>query len=173
MHVCRGCGYDAPALVVDTKHAETVCTACGQAGATDWVQDPNYAHVNGTLEKNDGPTVYQRSKHMHKWLGQLHLPPLALDDTPVRQKLELLFKRIEATFLLPEIRGKRVHFLSYPFVIKKMLHIVYGRHIPCHYKTMKSRARVLKHELMWDKIYETCGGFKTFTPAHYNNKDRE
>ena len=170
MHICRDCGFDSPALVVDTKEAQEICVKCGACHPTDWARDPMVDFVSGTLEKSSGVTRYDRCKHLEKWLAPLHLPLFAHDPfTPPRKKLATLFRGIELIFKRPAVRGARKHFLSYSFVIERMLDIVYTaqqrKGITTGFKPMKSRARQHKHEQMWRQILLAGENFDRFRPA--------
>ena len=167
----------APPLVTDTRQAECICESCGLVHSCSYEQDPHLNHISGTLETNSGPTKYQRHKHLMKWLQDIKLPWAPGDRMHPTQRIQLFFKAIERVFVRKDIRGERKHFLSYPFVIKKMIRHLYPAAMAteveavCNFREMKSKARRNNHELIWAKIEKASNGFPNFTHPLRANYD--
>ena len=149
---CNDCSSP---LVVDTKEAEKVCPACGLTDrCVDYEPDPHWQHTSGTLETSSpGPPRYKKLSSLDKWLSKL--PPGLLVQNQ-RQRIRRIFLTLEQ--LYPKYKGKRKSFLSYSFVVEKLVYYTTGQRLGDNWKRITSPNRINEYNVIWDGMMKELPG---------------
>lgn len=136
-------------MILDTHQAEKVCPECGMTDrCVDYEPDPHWQHTSGTLEKAPpGPPKYQKMSSLDKWLGKLPAGVLVQNQ---RQRIRRIFLTLER--LYPKHRGKRKSFLSYSYVVEKLVYYTTGQRLDKHWKRITSLNRIKEYNKIWDAM---------------------
>ena len=136
-------------MILDTNQAEKVCPECGTTDrCVDYEPDPHWQHTSGTLDKAPlGPPKYQKLSSLDKWLGKL---PAGLLIQNQRQRIRRIFLTLER--LYPKYRGKRKSFLSYSYVVEKLVYYTTGQRLDKNWKRITSLNRIKEYNKIWDAM---------------------
>ena len=134
-------------MVLHTKEAELVCPRCGVCDRTISYEPP-IRHIDGTLDRAPpGPPRYRKISSLDKWLAKVPVGVLVQNQ---RQRIRRIFLTLEG--LYPRFKGKRKSFLSYSYVVEKLIYYTTGQHMAPGWKRITSANRLREYNRIWDAM---------------------
>lgn len=136
----ESCGCD-----LEFKYIENgfeLCTSCGFDGRPEYEEMPNWHGLSTKRER----VVYNPQTHMNNKLR----PLLRHVDSVCSHKIMAVFPAIFKTFFL--VAPERKNFMSYGFVIMKLLHMMGVDTANVPIKMIKTKSKLAQCEKYWEKI---------------------
>ena len=103
-----------------------------------------------TLKKNK---YYEHIAHIINRLNGLPMPNLS---TELEEKLRSMFRQIQTPFL-KHSPPKRKNFLSYSYVLHKMIQLLEKDEYLSSFQLLRSREKLAAQDAIWKKICEELG----------------
>jgi hypothetical protein len=115
--------------------------------------DLNYDRVKSILKMLEKNKYYEHIAHIINHLNGVPMPNLSNE---LEEKLRVMFRQIQTPFLRHS-PPKRKNFLSYSYVIHKMIQLLERDEYLPSFKLLRSREKLAAQDSIWRKICEDLG----------------
>lgn len=112
--------------------------------------DLTQAKLRSILKKMKENKYYEHTAHILNRLNgmpAMHMPP------ELEERIRSMFKQIQTPFL-KHAPSQRKNFLSYSYVLRKLVQLLDREDLMVNFKTLKSRQKTYAMDMTWKKICE-------------------